>query len=74
MRQIPRKNISQPRNLVFDGFTVLMGVKPTVILNLGDIFNIVFFDFFYGLIKRKVCKIGLFYVGFLNSFDENEHI
>ena len=39
------KNISQPKNLVFNVFMVFVRVKPIVIINYGKIFTIVVVDF-----------------------------
>ena len=39
------KNISQPKNLVFNVFMVFVRVKPIVIINYGNIFTIVVVDF-----------------------------
>ena len=38
------KNISQQKDLGFNGFIVLVDVKPIVIINFGKIFTIVLVD------------------------------
>ena len=40
------KNISPPKKHAFNGCIVLFGVKPTVLLHFGKIFNIVSLDLF----------------------------
>ena len=47
------KNISQPKNLVFNVFMVFVRVKPIVIINYGKIFTIVIVDFLIKLLNLE---------------------